>query len=357
MAGVSFLLLGHADEADAKSPSWYRGNTHTHTINSDGNAAPDRVVRWYREHGYHFVFVTDHEYVTDVGPLNELIGARERFVVFAGQEITQWGDDPKRAAAHVNGLFSTTVIWPVGIRKCLGSGCGAHAPASTSLAETFRTNIAEIVSQGAIPQINHPNYRWAVRPEDLADTPDFTLLEIWNGQGRINNLGGEDEAGVTRPSAEGFWDILLSQGKIIWGVGADDSHDFGDAPDPDGAAPGQAWIMVRAPELTASAIRRSIERGDFYASTGVELEDIRADDASLALRIAESRPGAARFKTRFVGTGGRVLAEAAGTSPVYRFHGGENYVRAIVTDSNGNQAWTQPVFRDSRRERVSKRAD
>ena len=26
---------------------WYKGNTHTHTLNSDGDSTPDDVVRWY----------------------------------------------------------------------------------------------------------------------------------------------------------------------------------------------------------------------------------------------------------------------------------------------------------------------
>jgi hypothetical protein len=29
----------------------YKGNTPTHTINSDGGSAPDTVARWCREHG------------------------------------------------------------------------------------------------------------------------------------------------------------------------------------------------------------------------------------------------------------------------------------------------------------------
>ena len=31
---------------------WFKGNTHTHTLNSDGDSTPDDVVRWYREHRY-----------------------------------------------------------------------------------------------------------------------------------------------------------------------------------------------------------------------------------------------------------------------------------------------------------------
>ncbi len=51
---------------------FFRGNTHTHTWNSDGDSPPDAVLLWYRDRGYHFVVITDHEWVTDVAPLNAL---------------------------------------------------------------------------------------------------------------------------------------------------------------------------------------------------------------------------------------------------------------------------------------------
>ena len=37
--------------SQSSSLRWYKGNTHTHTLNSDGDSTPDEVVRWYREHG------------------------------------------------------------------------------------------------------------------------------------------------------------------------------------------------------------------------------------------------------------------------------------------------------------------
>jgi hypothetical protein len=330
--------------------NWYRGNTHTHTVNSDGDASPDTVARWYKEHDYQFLFITDHEYITDPAPLNALFGATERFLVLPGQEITQWGADPARSAAHVNSLLTTKVIWPMGERKCLGSGCGATVAVAVPLAETFKTNIAAVIAAKGIPQINHPNYRWSVRPEDLYNVPDSCLFEVWNGQGHINNLGGTDDQGNARPSAEGFWDILLSRGKVIWAVGSDDSHEFGPAADPHGAAPpGQAWIMVHAPELTSKAIEAALRHGDFYASTGVTLDEIVATSTQLAFTIVEKTHGLSRYSTRFVGQDGNVLAEMTGTHPSYQMKGTEHYVRAAVIDSNGNRAWTQPVFLDGRK--------
>jgi hypothetical protein len=136
---------------------------------------------------------------------------------------------------------------------------------------------------------------------------------------------------------------------MIWGVGSDDAHEYGLGADPRGAIPGQAWIVVRALELNANAIETGIRKGDFYASTGVTLKDITANSSELAIDIAEQRAGAARYMTRFIGKDGKVLAEVPGTKPTYRFQGKETYVRASIIDSNGQRAWTQPVFLDGRK--------
>jgi hypothetical protein len=344
---AALLASGTVIPAWPETLNWYRGNTHTHTVNSDGGASPDTVARWYKEHGYQFLFITDHEYVTDVGTLNALLGATERFLALPGQEVTQWIEDPKGESsrlhsAHVNALFARQIVWPLGVRKCVGGGCGAYAPVSMPIADTFRTNIAAIRAEGAIAQINHPNLLWTVRPEDLRDVPDGTLLEVWNGAG-VNNLGGDDGAGDVRPSTEGFWDYLLTRGKVIWGVGSDDSHSETDR--------GKGWIVVHAAELSPTAIRDAITEGSFYASNGVALDEVSSDTESISVRIhvQETIPGVElRYSTSFVGQGGAVLAQVPGTNPFYHFRGNETYVRAAIVDSAGNRAWTQPVFRDGR---------
>ncbi|MGE4411209.1 MAG: CehA/McbA family metallohydrolase [Sphingobium sp.] len=329
---------------------WYKGNTHTHTVNSDGDSSPDHVARWYKEHGYQFLFITDHGYVTDVAPLNALLGASGRFLIMPGEEITQSRRGEGRGnEAHVNALFTTKSIRPVGELECFTWGCVGRAAASVSLGSTIDANVATVRQQGGIAQVNHPNYLWSLKPEDLDALPDGSLLEIWNGIGETNNLGGGDGMGDKRPSGEGFWDHALSLGKVVWGVGADDSHWFqGErVADPASAGPGKAWIMVRASELTPTAIRTAISKGEFYASTGVSLADISADEKSFTITIAQGKDGS-RYVTRFIGKGGKVLAEVDGVKPSYHFQGVEAYVRASIIDSNGRRAWTQPIFRDGR---------
>lgn len=325
---------------------WYRGNTHAHTINADGNVAPDAVVRWYREHGYQFIYVTEHEYLTDVAPLNALYGGDERFLVLQGQEVTQMHADERHPDgmrhAHVNGLGVNRVVWPI------GSDGNRWLARNVSMSESYVKNFAAIRAAGGIPQVNHPNFRWSVKPQDLAALTGPFLLEIANGFPSANNLGGLDDNGEEAPSTEAFWDVVLSQGKTAWAVGSDDSHDYLHMDDFNSERPGKAWIVVRAPELSAAALQDSLLNGDFYASTGVTLDDYQATSKSVAITLKRPRDPRGtddrRFTTRFVGKDGKVLATVGGLKPTYTIRGDEGYVRATITDSNGMKAWTQPVF-------------
>jgi predicted metal-dependent phosphoesterase TrpH len=338
VAGVVATTAASRAQAPQGASRWFRGNTHTHTLNSDGDSPAADVVRWYRTHGYHFTFVTDHEFVTDVAPLNALFGAAGRFQVFAGQEVTQRTADPTHPdgvrQAHVNALGIASMVRPLGDRNI----------AAQSIASTYARNIAEVRAQGGVAQVNHPNYRWSVRLADMLDLPDSTLLEIWNGHSTVNNLGGADSAGHAFPSHEAVWDSLLTRGKVLWAVADDDSHHFKpeDADNPDATRPGRGWVMVRADTLTQAAIVAALRRGDFYATTGIALRAYAATAREIQLEIAQNSD--ARYRTEFIGAGGRVLAAASGLRARYTVRGDEGYVRARITDSNGRRAWTQPVI-------------
>ncbi|MFC4308513.1 CehA/McbA family metallohydrolase [Steroidobacter flavus] len=352
-AVATFALFSSLVPAHAQTPKlqWYRGNTHTHTLNQDGNASPDTVVRWYREHGYQFVVITDHEYVADVAPLNTLFGAEGRFLVLPGQEVTQVLADPThpdgKRQAHVNGIGLPHTVMPI------GSDEGVNIAKGITMSDTYTRNIGALRQAGALPQVNHPNLHWSVRPDDLAKIAGPFLLEVWNSFPIANNAGGTNEKGETSLSTEELWDVLLSRGQLAWAVASDDSHDYLHLDDFDSTRPGKAWIVVHAPELTPDALLEAMRNGEFYASNGISLEDYSADRLGVALSIKQPinpRGGKdnRRFTTRFIGKNGRVLAEVAGLKASYTFRGDEGYVRAAIVDSNGLRALTQPVFLDSR---------
>src|SRR5262245_55077776 len=47
-------------EADQPAARWWRGNIHTHSLWSDGNDFPEMIADWYRQKGYNFLALSDH---------------------------------------------------------------------------------------------------------------------------------------------------------------------------------------------------------------------------------------------------------------------------------------------------------
>ena len=151
-----------------------------------------------------------------------------------------------------------------------------------------------------------------------------------------------NEGGGGQPGTEALWDSMLSAGITIFGVASDDVHELKRPWVRDVGAAGVGLDRRASARLTADAILSAIARGDFYASTGVELTDIQATPQRLAVTIKEQ--SYARYRVQFIGKGGRVLAEVSASPYQYDIVGNEGYVRARVRDSNGLMAWTQPVF-------------
>ena len=74
--------------------------------------------------------------------------------------------------------------------------------------------------------------------------------------------------------------------------------------------------MVRAPRLEAGALMSALERGDFYASTGVVLDDVNATAKDLAVKVKPE--GVSKYRIQFIGRGGRVLSETGRRRPPTR---------------------------------------
>lgn len=298
---------------------WYKGNTHTHTLNSDGDSTPDDVVRWYRENGYNFLVLSDHNFVTSVDGLNALHGADGKFIVIKGEEVS---DVFEGKPIHVNGLNVARTVEP------------QHGK---SVLDTIQRNVDAVRAAAGVPHINHPNYEWAITANDLKQVQNDKLFEIYNGHHLVNNQGG---GGI--PGLEEVWDMVLSSGKLLYGIAVDDAHTFKQPWNRNSARPGQGWVVARAARLSTESILEALERGDFYASTGVELTDYQTSDKEV--RITIKQEGSSKYRVHFIGGGGRLLKEVITNPAVYQFRGDEGYVRAKVLESNGKVAWTQPVW-------------
>ena len=316
VAAASLLVVA---QNSAPKTRWYKGNLHTHTLNSDGDSSPDEVARWYREHRYDFLVLSDHNYLTEVAGLNATIGAKEKFLLIPGEEVT---DSFEKKPIHVNAYNPARLIEP------------QHG---ASVAAAIQNNTDEIRRGRGIPSLNHPNFGWAISIGDMLKVKDLGLFEVYNGHPMVNNPGGGGAA-----SLEEMWDALLTAGRRIRGIAVDDAHQFKRF-GAEFSNPGHGWVVVRAAELSAEAILGAIERGDFYASSGVKLRDVAVSGAEYRVEIDPA--DWEKTTTYFIGEGGKVLSRSFERSAVYRFTDAEKYVRARVESSSGAKAWTQPSFR------------
>jgi hypothetical protein len=203
---------------------------------------------------------------------------------------------------------------------------------------TLQSNVDAVREAGGAPHVNHPNFGWAFDHRVLKRLRGARLFELHSGHPLVHVQGGGDS-----PGTEEMWDSLLTAGVRIYGVAVDDSHHFLQGePSRERASPGRGWVVVRASRLDAAEIVSRLEAGDFYASTGVELEDVVVAPTRLEVRIKPYRNF--KYRTEFIGSGGRVLLRTGANPAVLTLTGPERYVRARVVDSGGAVAWVQPVF-------------
>jgi len=385
---VAFSLALQLAAAELR---WWKGNLHTHSLWSDGDDFPEMIASWYKEQGYHFLALSDHNvllegqrwihadtnrggakaldrYLQKFGtnwvelrttnntrqvrlkPLPEfrtLLEEPQRFLMIPSEEIT---DRHGLAPVHMNVTNPREFIKPSG---------------GNSVLEVMQNNVNAVLKQRQetgqpmFPHLNHPNFGWGVKAEDLMRVEGEKFFEVYNGHPQVNNDGD-----ARRPSTDKMWDIILAYRlnqparEIMYGIGVDDSHHYFNQ-GPAMSNSGRGWVMVRARYLTPEHIIHAMEAGDFYASSGVELVDVRRTENDLRLEIKPS--AGVKYRTQFIGTLastspspeiGAVLKEVEGPLATYSFSGQELYVRAkIISDRrkpNGvgttevECAWIQP---------------
>jgi hypothetical protein len=344
-------------EAGVADARWYRGNLHTHTTASDGDASATDVAAWYRRHGYDFIALTDHDAVP--GPLPS--GGAASLLLIPGEELS---DAVGTTSLHLTAL---------GVDHTVPHAGGGDVP------QALQRDADAIAAAGGIAQVNHPNYAYAITAEQLMGLRGLQLFEVFNGHPLSHNAGD-----VAHPSTERLWDIALAfrvaglRLPLLYGVASDDAHNYS-APSPSLGSPGRGWVMVLAGSKSQEAITTALQAGRFYASTGVALRRIVHYDRGLAIEVepvagvsyridfvgtrsgfdprsvpATRRDGSPAYASRVYSSDiGRVLATQDGPRAEYVFDRDDLYVRATVTASRRHpnpseplqyeMAWVQPV--------------
>ena len=389
LSSCAFRSPDHTLEATG-GKTWYKGNMHTHTLWSDGDAAPELSVAWYKEQGYDFLSLTDHNVISRgtkdfpiaVGPKSRLTPERVESLKkqFGADSVTVIEKDGKsfmrlhtldqlQDQFDVPGKFlliegeeitSRTHVNGINLEKVL------RASKSKDNVESMRDQVGKLnahrkeIGKPMFAFINHPNFSKGISAEEIAEVTEARYFEVFNGHGGVENWGNIKSG---KASMDRKWDIILTQrlsknkNDMLYGVATDDTHNyFGKG----GARPGRGWMMVLADDLSPNSIVEAILQGDFYASAGVILDAIRWN--SKTYTVSPKREAGVTFTTQFIGTRkgydpqsnylagadgkpmmhrtkiysdsvGEVLYETTDIPAIYTFKGDEIYVRAKVTST------------------------
>ena len=394
-----------ASTLTAEDARWWKGNLHTHSLWSDGDDYPEMIADWYRGNGYHFLGISDHNVlaegerwihreknaggerafdkylkrfgddwvehrvVKDVPQVrlktfaeyNTKIAVPGSFLLMQSEEIS---DQFQGLPIHLNATNLKKQIPPQG-----GAGVAA----------TLQKNIDAVLAQRKatgqpmFPHINHPNFGWAIQPADMIQLRGERFFEVYNGHPAVNNYGDKEHLSTGQ-----LWDVInayrlgVHKLPLLFGLGVDDAHNYHDIAVGQSNT-GRGWVMVRAKSLTPESIIAAMERGDFYASSGVAVDDLRLARLRYSFRIQPEK--GVTYTTWFIGTRknfkssgdlarlnslkpseagiGEILGQSQSLEPSYTFDGDELYVRAEIISSKkmGNpyvageheRAWLQPV--------------
>lgn len=275
------------------SVAWMKGNLHTHTTNSDGPPTPQAIVAAYAERGYDFLMLSDHDFLTPVADLDP-----HGMVLIPGNEITANGPHVLHVGAH-------SVVAPYMDRQRVFDA---------------------IRAEGGLAICSHPNWESSFNhcpQEKLMAWTGYTGIEIYNGV--VEWLEGN-------PCATDRWDRLLAAGKRLWGFAHDDCHRPEDL--------GVAWLMAQSPERTSEAVVDALRNGRFYASTGVEIGNIRVEGNRI--RVETTTP--CRLSAFSDNGYRRAIAEGSVLEIDIPPHRPYTYIRIECAGNYGRVAWTQPFF-------------
>lgn len=302
-------------QAFAGNEKMLKGGLHCHTTRSDGAGDPADVIRLHYKNGYDFLALTDHRYYNYINYAPEV-----PMTIIPGMEY----DNTFERGGGFR-CFHTVCIGPA---KEDGNGYEQDVKLESGKAtsqEEYQPYLDEIHAKNNMTIYCHPE--WSSTPARYFEKleGDFAM-EIWNSGCALNCHQDTDAA---------YWDELLGQGKLIYGVATDDGHGMADHCN--------GWVRVRA-ENNINSILAALKDGKFYSSCGPEIYNFYVDGDTAVVECSEAcfvRIQSDKHPTKLV-----KCPEGTLTRAEFKLGDGYKYVRAVVVDKDGKLAWTNPIFLD-----------
>ena len=357
-------------------------------MTKNGDEFPETIMQWYKSHDYNFVALTDHnilaegdkwikvrpdsiyqnafnEYLKTYGSnwvnykrdsLNDtyvklktfneyrsIFEEPDKFLILQAEEIT---DHFAEKPVHINATNVKMKIQPQG---------------GTSVLAVMQNNLDEIVKQKdslnipILAHINHPNFHYSITTEDMIALKNEQFFEVYNGHPSVHNSGDSNHM-----STESMWDYIniayIENNKpLMYGLATDDSHHY-HRKGVKWSNSGRGWVMVQSDTLSPKAIINAMESGNFYATTGVLLNNIALNNNILSVDVKNEADTS--YKITFIGCKKgngepEILKTVNNDKASFKITDDILYARCKITSSKLHSnpiedliyemAWTQPI--------------
>ena len=323
--------------------NFYKANLHCHSTYSDGELTPKQIKEIYLKQGYSIVAFTDHDILLSHQHLTDdkflALNGLELEINESGQRLT---NTSKTCHFCLIALKPDNLLQPcyhrskflLGVPNLLRD----KIKFDNSLADYERVYTSEKISEmmkicresGFFVTYNHPV--WSLEDkDDYLNYHGMHAMEIVNYSSKVAGYPEYNEV---------QYDQMLSSGKKIYCIAADDNHNhkIGRKCDSFGG-----YVVIKADNLQYETITNALLSGNFYASEGPEIYDLWVDENRIYIKT--SKADSIRLNTGIrrsdicYSEDGEDLTYAS-----FSYNSSDVYFRITVTDKNGNHANTQAYF-------------
>ncbi len=282
--------------------NWYKGNLHAHTTLSDGQCTPDEVAKLYKDAGYHFLALTDHNILSDTC-------VKDGMLMLRGVELGENYMSPRRVAYHFVGI---------------GGDDGTADYDYSKSEKNPQKMLDHLKNHGAYTILCHPDW-------SLMTTADIMALNGYDAVEVMNTISDP----YARGDSSHIIDTVMTSGRIDKMVASDDAHFYtGDHC--------SASVWVNTDELSEESILSALRNGQFYASEGPRFQSIEVENGFI--RVRTSPVSLIRFMSdSFYVEGRRCIIDTCASCAVYEIKRSDTFVRIEAVDKSGRRAWSQYI--------------
>lgn len=334
----------------------FKANLHTHTTSSDCTLTPEQIKEVYKQKGYSVVAFTDHEKLYDRQNLTD-----DEFLALNGYELEMMKDGDKPYAltpsVHLLMLAKTPDVKKHVVfdsNYCKWNGLSEEDINAIDHDGDQIRELNEEWLQRAVTEGNNAGYLVTLcHPEwSLITSEDYRHIEgLWG----VEVFNTASYAGGFYENTLHYTD-LLRQGEFVHALATDDTHSLSHV--------GGGYVVIKSEKLDYPSIMKSLEEGNFYASTGAEIKSCYIEDGYVYVKCSPARfvllyhgkrkGGVVQFKDGKViecpRGGTEVLAHTDEGITEVKFKIESDYkqfLRVEITGANEDEnAWSNPIWLD-----------